>query len=56
MKLLAVRRRGAGALMTNLGGHCIETIIEAFAKADDDRADLVHRLYREGLWPAAGRP
>jgi pyruvate dehydrogenase E1 component len=25
------------ALMTNLGGHCIETIIDAFAKADDDR-------------------
>jgi pyruvate dehydrogenase E1 component len=28
------------ALMTNLGGHCIETIIDAFAKADDDRPTL----------------
>ena len=24
------------ALMTNLGGHCIETLLEAFAAADDD--------------------
>lgn len=25
-----------GALMTNLGGHCVETLTEAFAAADDD--------------------
>ena len=24
------------ALMTNLGGHCLETLVEAFAQADDD--------------------
>ncbi|MBW8910434.1 MAG: transketolase [Sphingomonas sp.] len=27
---------GLAALMTNLGGHCIETLIEAFAEANDD--------------------
>lgn len=25
-----------GALMTNLGGHCIETLVDAFTKASDD--------------------
>src|SRR3546814_505477 len=28
------------ALMTNLGGHCIETLIEAFDSAGDDRPTL----------------
>lgn len=28
------------ALMTNLGGHCIETLVEAFDSADDDRPTL----------------
>ncbi|WCT74538.1 transketolase [Sphingomonas naphthae] len=28
------------ALMTNLGGHCIETLIDAFDSADDDRPTL----------------
>jgi len=28
------------ALMTNLGGHCVETLIEAFDQADDDRPTL----------------
>ncbi len=28
------------ALMTNLGGHCIETLIEAFEQADDERPTL----------------
>ena len=28
------------ALMTKLGGHCIETLLEAFAEADDDRPTL----------------
>ena len=28
------------ALMTNLGGHCIETLVEAFESADDDRPTL----------------
>lgn len=27
-------------VMTNLGGHCIETLIDAFDKADDDRPTL----------------
>ena len=27
-------------LMTNLGGHCLETLIEAFASADDERPTL----------------
>ena len=28
------------ALMTNLGGHCIETLLEAFARCDDERPTL----------------
>jgi pyruvate dehydrogenase E1 component len=28
------------ALMTNLGGHCVETLIDAFESADDDRPTL----------------
>src|SRR3546814_12052764 len=28
------------ALMTNLGGHCIETLIEAFDRPGDDRPTL----------------
>jgi pyruvate dehydrogenase E1 component len=28
------------ALMTNLGGHCIETLLDAFAQADDDKPTL----------------
>ena len=28
------------ALMTNLGGHCVETIMEAFAAADDERPTM----------------
>ncbi|VWX50081.1 transketolase [Novosphingobium sp. 9U] len=31
---------GLAKLMTNLGGHCIETLMEAFATADDDRPTL----------------
>ena len=27
-------------LMTNLGGHCVETLIEAFAAADDDKPTM----------------
>ncbi len=29
-----------GKLMTNLGGHCVETLLEAFAQAQDDRPTL----------------
>ncbi|MBU3077931.1 transketolase [Sphingomonas quercus] len=28
------------ALMTNLGGHCLESLVQAFAEADDDRPTL----------------
>ena len=28
------------ALMTNLGGHCIETLVDAFAGADDDKPTM----------------
>ena len=31
---------GLAALMTNLGGHCIETLLETFAKAADDKPTL----------------
>jgi pyruvate dehydrogenase E1 component len=31
---------GLAALMTNLGGHCIETLLEAFAKAADEKPTL----------------
>ena len=31
---------GLGALMTNLGGHCIASLMEAFDSADDDRPTL----------------
>jgi pyruvate dehydrogenase E1 component len=31
---------GLATLMTNLGGHCVETLIDAFDAADDDRPTL----------------
>ena len=31
---------GLAALMTNLGGHCIETLIDAFAEAADDKPTM----------------
>ena len=31
---------GLARLMTNLGGHCVETLIDAFDAADDDRPTL----------------
>jgi pyruvate dehydrogenase E1 component len=34
--LAAYDDEGLSALMTNLGGHCMETLIEAFDRADDD--------------------
>ncbi|MEQ8411895.1 MAG: transketolase [Erythrobacter sp.] len=33
--------RALARLMTNLGGHCIETLIDAFARMDDDRPTLL---------------
>ena len=41
LKLIAAHDDVALAqLMTNLGGHCIETLLEAFARCDDDRPTL----------------
>ena len=31
---------GLAALMTNLGGHCIESLMDAFDSADDERPTL----------------
>jgi hypothetical protein len=42
-------------LMTNLGGHCVETLLEAFAPPTMKPHD-VHRLYHQGVRPAAGGP
>jgi pyruvate dehydrogenase E1 component len=43
------------ALMTDLGGHCVETLIDAFASADDDRPTLfiAYTVKGHGL-PLAG--
>ena len=46
---------GLAALMTNLGGHCMETLIDAFAGADDERPTLfiAYTIKGHGL-PLAG--
>lgn len=46
---------GLAALMTNLGGHCMESIIDAFEGADDDRPTLfiAYTVKGHGL-PLAG--
>ena len=44
------------ALMTNLGGHDMETVLEAFHGVDDRRPDLLHRLHDQGLRPPLRRP
>ena len=42
-------------LMTNLGGHCIETLVEAFDSMDDDRPTLVIAYTVKGFGlPLAG--
>ena len=43
------------ALMTNLGGHDLEALLEAFHGVAGRPAALLHRLHRQGLGPAAGR-
>ncbi len=42
-------------LMTNLGGHCVESIIDAFDSADDERPTLfiAYTVKGKGL-PLAG--
>ena len=42
-------------LMTNLGGHDLEALLEAFHGCRGRPAALLHRLHRQGLGPAAGR-
>ena len=46
---------GLAALMTNLGGHCVETLVEAFDAANDDRPTLfiAYTVKGHGL-PLAG--
>lgn len=55
-KLLATYGDDAlAALMTNLGGHCIETLIEAFDSAQDERPTLFIAYTVKGLGlPFAG--
>ena len=56
LKLIAAHDDEALArLMTNLGGHCIETLLEAFARCDDDRPTLfiAYTIKGNGL-PFAG--
>lgn len=38
--IAALDDAGLAALMTNLGGHCIETLLDAFARCDDDKPTL----------------
>ncbi len=46
-----------GALMTNLGGHDIETVIDTLRTEMRDRsADLLHRLHDQGDGPAIRGP
>ena len=47
-----------GALMTNLGGHDIETVIDTLRAAERRRrpADLFHRLHDQGHGSAVRRP
>jgi pyruvate dehydrogenase E1 component len=45
------------ALMTNLAGHDMASLVEAFeAIGDDPDPTMRHRLYRQRLWPSDGRP
>ena len=47
--------RGLQNLMTNLGGHCLETILDAFASIDDDQSTcfIAYTTKGQGL-PLAG--
>ena len=45
------------ALFSDLGGHCMESLVEAFDAGQRRRhADPVHRLDDQGPWPALRRP
>ena len=43
-------------LMTNLAGHDMESVLDAFHARHRRPADLLHRLYDQGLRPALRRP
>ena len=54
-----VRRHDDAALarlMTNLGGHDLQAILEAFDERADRPAGLLHRLHHQGLRPAVPGP
>ena len=44
------------SLFTDLGGHCMETLVEAFDARAGRRPDPVHRLDDQGLRPPLRRP
>jgi pyruvate dehydrogenase E1 component len=44
------------ALMTNLAGHDLASLTEAFDGGQDDSPHLLHRLHHQGLRPALRRP
>ena len=43
-------------VMTNLAGHDMETVLEAFDSVDERRAHVFHRVHHQGLRPAPGGP
>ncbi len=43
-------------LMTNLAGHDMGSVLDAFHGVDGRSADLLHRLHDQGLRPAVRRP
>ena len=51
-----LRRLSCQTLMSNLGGHCLETLAEAFEAVDHDRPIALHHLHHQGLGHAAGGP
>jgi hypothetical protein len=44
------------ALMGNLGGHDLPSLLEAFEQAASTTGRSVHLLHHQGPRPAAGRP
>ena len=57
--LAIVRRHDDAALarlMTNLGGHDLQAILEAFESVPTDQPGMLHRLHHQGLRPALPGP
>jgi pyruvate dehydrogenase E1 component len=50
------RRCRSARLMTNLGGHDLQAILEAFESVPTDQPGLLHRLHHQGLRPAVPGP